>query len=322
VTYPVGDQAVLQVWGNAAAVTIRTWDRDEVQVDDDDDSAFYRSRATVKTSASFPIPAVSEQRPIPGGTRIETLATEDFPVPKLAPRVHDAVRIRAAEPRPDPGQRPPLPRLTIMIPESTGLVYVRLGHGSLTLRDYRGTSIVSLNHGRITFADVGGDAFVQPLNARFYATRSAFDRLRARSSSGDEIFDACRVREIEATTISGTILFDNGVFDPGLALFASSSGSIAVGVNGGAQIGAHTDDGRIWSMLHSLPPSPVMAASPSDDGLQVAGDGGPLVNASTEHGNVFLYDGSLSGRPRSGLGEGWHPMLELLQAARPRRRAP
>jgi hypothetical protein len=314
-SYDVGDQAVVQVIGRNASITIRTWNRNTIQIDSPDGDAFVPTKGTQASRASFLIPTVSvEENRSPEASIMATLLPEDFPVPKLAPGMHDVVRVVEVVPLADVG-RPLAPaQLTVTIPDTTGLVNVRSGRGAVTLRDYRGTTIALAGHGRVVFENVSGDAFVQPLNGHFYAMDSNFDRLRIRSNSADEVFDACRARQIEATTLTGNIIFDNGGFDPGLARFESDRGSIALGVNGNAQLGAHTQDGHVLTILPAAPQQPF--GREDGDGFELVGNGGPLVNASSVHGNVFLYDGSLADRRSAALAPAWHPMIDLLAADR------
>jgi hypothetical protein len=314
-SYSVADAAVVQVIGRNASITIRTWNRDTVQIDWPDGGAFVTFRGTVETPPSFPIPTVSveEARPTEGPV-VATLLPEDFPVPQLPPGRHDLVRV-VENPQPGIDGRPAAAgALTVLIPESTGLVNVRSGKGAVTLLGYHGTTIAFVR-GRLQFENVGGDAFVQPLNGRFSARNSSFDRLRIRSNRADQIFDGCRVKQIEATTLTGNIVFNNGVFDPGLARFDSDRGSIALGVNGGAQVGAHSGYGHVFTLLPEVPVPPILAREAAD-GVQVVGNGGPLVNASSNHGDVFLYDGSLAERRPGTLAPAWHPIYALVFASR------
>jgi hypothetical protein len=229
--------------------------------------------------------------------------------------MHDVVRVEETARPAGVGRPAPPGALTVTIPESTGLVNVRSGRGAVTLRDYRGTTIAAVGRGRVVFVNVGGDAFVQPLNGGFYARDSIFDRLRIRSNRADQVFDGCRVKQIEATTLTGNIVFDNGVFEPGFARFESDRGSIALGVNGGAQLGVHAEDGHVRTVL-PIVRSALEIGREEGDSVQLVGTGGPLVNASSNHGDVFLYDGSLADRRPGALAPAWHPMYALLLANR------
>jgi hypothetical protein len=335
-SYDVSGQAVVQVIGHTGSIVIRTWNRDTVQIDWPDGAAFVASKTAQATRSSFLIPTVGvEEERGPGGTVSTTLLPEDFPVPRLAPGMHDVVRVEQIRPL-EPGKPASPAPITLMIPESTGLVNVRTERGAVSLSDYRGTTIAADRRGRMTFSGVSGDAFVQPLNGSFYAIDSTFDRLRIRSNRADLVFDACRVKQIEATTLTGNIVFDNGVFDPGLARFESDRGSIALGVNGGAQVGAHTFDGQVLTALRVGPTDapPPLIGRDENDTVRVVGNGGPLVSTSTNHGDILLFDGSLAERRPAMLGAGWRPMADLLFAnreygrskpifaARPLRRSP
>jgi hypothetical protein len=315
--FNVHDGAVVQVIGRSASISIRTWSRNAVQFEWPDGEAFVPSQGVHATSPSVLIPTVNvEEQSSPDSVTLATLLPEDFPLPKVAPGLHDVVRVaEVAEPA-QAGKPPPPGHLTVTIPESTGLVNIRSGRGAVTLRDYHGTTIAAVGRGRVVFINVSGDAFVQPLNGHFYARNSTFDRLRIRSNRADQVFDACRVKQIEATTLTGNIIFDNGVFDPGLARFESDRGSIALGVNGGAQLGTHTDDGRVLTALPAAPSMPPLMGGQESSGFQFIGNGGPLVNVSSVHGNLFLYDGSLTNRRPGELAPAWQPMYDLLLSNR------
>lgn len=327
-SFDVDDQAVVQVIGRGAAITIRTWNRNTVQVDWPAGAPFEASRSTQRTRSSFLIPTITvDEYRTPGGPVTATMLPEDFPVGELVPGMHDVVRVTENAPTAGAGKVVGTTALTVTIPASTGLVNVRSGHGSIALTDYHGTTIAAIGHGLIALRNVSGDAFIQPLNGRFYALDSDFDRLRIRSNHADQVFDTCRVKQIEASTLTGNILFDNGVFNPGLARFESDRGSIALGVNGGAQLGAHTQDGHVLTALPaSESPQPVFGGEDEGDAPQLVGNGGPLVNATSNHGNVFLYGGSLTDRHPATFAADWQPMLDLLvstrEAARPGRPAP
>jgi hypothetical protein len=314
-SYDVGGQAVVQVIGHVASITIRTWNRDEVQIEWPDGAPFSATKNAQPTRASFLIPTVSvAESHGREGTVTTTLLPEDFPVPRLTPGLHDVVRVVEAHPPPfERGKLPPGPpaSLTLTIPETVGLVNVRSERGAVTLRDYHGTTIVADRRGPVTFDGVSGDAFVQPLNGNFYAFNSTFDRLRIRSNRADQIFDGCRVKQIEATTLTGSIIFDNGIFDPGLARLESDRGSIALGINGGAQIGARTVDGHLFTVLPAAAPAALIGRDDGDT-VQVAGNGGPLVSASSNHGDLFLFEGSLTEPRPAMLGPQWRPMIDLL----------
>jgi len=312
--YPVADQAVIALSARWANVTIRTWSRSVVQVEFSDDSAVSTERLSLQTGDRLFIRAVSDEEKIsPTEHLMATLLPEDFPLPRVAQIRHDAVRVTQL-PQAQPAAR--ATRINLMIPETTAMLNLHLGHGSITVHDYHGTTSAVLHNGLVVFDGVGGDAFVQPLNGRFYAVDSSFDFLRIRSNGADEVFDGCRVREIEATTLTGNILYDNGTFDPGLARFESDRGSIALGINGGAQLGAHAAGGRVVSALPTPPELPVIGAQPDFDRTRVVGEGGPLVNALSANGDVFLYRGSLGDRNGNQLGAEWQPMRALLTTNR------
>jgi hypothetical protein len=137
-----------------------------------------------------------------------------------------------------------------MVPSTTAILETRIrGAGILTVDDYHGgTLFVGNGGGHTVLTDVMSAAFVQVMNGRLDIFDSSFDRLRARGNNANFVFEHNRARQIEVSTVSGSIVYDNGTFDPGLARFESTDGSIAIGVASGAQIAARSNDGHVYSM--------------------------------------------------------------------------
>jgi len=312
-SFAVGDQSVVQVWAGArSAITIKAWDRPNVQFDTDDESATVVRRplafGTPKNPLSVPIPLVNVTVRDPSGERSPgTLPPEDFPYASdFRAGVHDSVRIEAH------GRA----RVTVMVPASVAILDARIrgGAGILTIEDYHGgTLFVASNGGRTLLTNVTSATFIQMLNGRLEVFDSSFDRLRARGNNVNMVFEHDRARQIEVTTLSGSIIYDNGTFDPGLARFESTNGSIAIGVAGGAQVAARSNAGRVYSMWDKR--TPTAQRSDGEASATIAG-GGPVVNAVTARGNVYLYDGALD--TRRTIPAEWQPIREELQDQRPR----
>jgi hypothetical protein len=294
-SFALGEQAVLQVYaGNLSTVTIRGWDRPNVQLDTDDETVQVVRRPVVFGSAqnplsvSIPLATVAVHDPL-GGAIIgsTTLPPEDFPYASdFRAGTHDTVRIVAA----------PRSHLTVMVPATVAILEARIlrGGGNVSVDDYHGgTLFVVSGGGRTALTDDTSAAFLQSLNGHVSIVDSSFDRIRARGNTATFAFERTRARQIEVTTISGSIVFDDGTFDPGLARFESTYGQIAIGVAGGAQVEARSSDGRVYDLWDRR--TPTDQRSDSEASATIAG-GGPVVNAVTGHGNVFLYDGSLDTR--------------------------
>ncbi len=110
-------------------------------------------------------------------------------------------------------------------------------------------------------------------------------------------FEHCAAAQIQASSLTGSIIYDNGTFTPGLAHFESQRGSVALGVaNGNAQITAHSDSGRVFNEAQGFV------------------RGGPVVTATSGSGAVLYYRGSLRQHPQL--------MQRLPANARPFRRPP
>lgn len=306
-SFTIGDQAVVQVIaGNLSTVTIRGWDRPNVQLDTDDETVqVNRNPRTFGTpqnplSVSLPIANVVTRDPLTGLSGTATLPPEEFPYASdFRSGVHDNVRIVVAA----------RSHVTVMVPASTAILTAWIhGSGVMTIDDYHGGTLFSLSGGgQTTLTDITSAAFVQQMNGRLDVRDSSFDRLRARGNRAAFTFEHTRTRQIEVTTISGSIVYDDGTFDPGLARFESAGGSIAIGVSSGAQIEARSNDGRVTMLFDRRA---AIDQRGEGEASATVGGGGPVVNAVTGHGNVFLYDGTLD--TRRALPPDWRTIQQTL----------
>ena len=292
-SFTIGDQSVVQVWaGNKSDVTIRAWNRPTIQFDTDDESVQVLRRPIVfgtpqnPLSVGIPLRTVKARDPSTGLMSDATFAPEEFPYPAdFHAGSHDTVRIVTG----------PASHVTVMLPSTVAILDARLrGGGALTIDGYHGSTLFATSSGgRMSLTNVSSASFLQPIYGRLTVADSSFDRLRVRASSAALVFDHDSVRQIEASTISGPIVWDNGSFDSGLARFESTYGPIALGVANGAQVDARSGDGHVawlWDKRTAID------ARSDNEASAMVGGGGPLVSAVTAHGNVYLYDGSLSTR--------------------------
>ncbi len=287
-------------------VTIRTWDRRSVEVDGDP-GVVVRHRV-VRSSGderSILIPqaqAMTAQGPV-------TLPAESFVVSSIPAGPRDVVVVRSTSPA-DVGP------VTVHVPSDTVFVYAHATNGSIDVHDYKsGTLIGFVGRGRLSLDDVGGTVFAQANRGPLTVTDSSFDHLRARSLFGNMAFERCAVRQIEATSIAGSIVYDGGSFAPGLARFESTTGNVAIGASGPAQLGARaTGGGRVYTDFANG----ARVDARGDAASANIGGGGPVVTATSASGNVYLYDGSL--RSRSTLPPPWRAATQTLD--RPAARVP
>jgi hypothetical protein len=316
-SFDVGDQAIVRVFvkGRGNEVAIRTWDRQTVQVEstDADPPAIERNTVIAGTSA-FPLSAAIG--PFTWVQRAEgqivaqgTFPPEDFPYALLRAGSHDSVRVVAEE-----GSH-----LVVTVPANTGILWVQAGGAFTTIEGYRGANLfVVQGAGRVRLNRVATTAFAQMGFGTFHVVDSAFDRIRVRDNAAQVLFERVHSKQIEASTISGSIVYDGGTFDPGLARFESQNGNIALGVAGPAQLSGRSGDGHVYTQFDQR--VAVEQRSDSEASANVGG-GGPLVNAISNHGNVYLYDGTLLGR--HAVGPEWRPVQRLftlrrrVQARRP-----
>jgi hypothetical protein len=282
-----------------ANLTIRTWDRRQVQIDGDS------TGFTVTKTAQF-VPAVLPAQFIragqtngPNGPIV--LPAESFVVTTLTPGPHAVVLIKG-----EAGH--PLGPITVTIPNGTQLVWANVGRGSLALQNYQnGTFILHLNNGTALVDGVSGDGFVQVLHGALFAADSNFDRLRARTAVGNQIYEHCNVKQIESSIVSGSIVYDDGHFDQGLARFDVTSGNVALGATSAAQLNAHVAGGHVTTLFDAH----VAVDAHDTEATAMVQGGGPIVTATSGNGSVLLYDGTLRNKGR--IPAEWQPARRVLR---------
>jgi len=278
--FDVGPSPVLNVHVNRGRVTIQTWDRPQVLISSDGPvSVRHLDASQVDPGIPRLLQNPSHTIQTPHGP--VTLPAESFVLPQLAGTQHDAVVANAGG------------NLTITIPRGTAMVLAHVRAGRLTINDYHGVFVTHVRSAEIALNNVSGTGYVESLRGRIVATNSSFDRLRVRTATGDMLFQGCTSRQIQASSSYGSIVYDNGDFAPGLARFESEHGNVALGVRGNAQIGAHSGSGHVVS---SFADQAQVHGDPETKQATVGG-GGPVVTATSAHGNVFLYSGSMNDHP-------------------------
>jgi len=296
--FAVGPSPILNVTIEGGSVTVKSWDRQVVQTESNTTLDVHQYDATT-TARSLPreIPVFVGSIQTPRG--LVTLPSETFVLSPLGGQAHDAVVIKGTG-----GET------TITIPQSTALIVTRMGRGIVTLDGYHGgTFFVRLRSGSVHLQNMGGEGFVQVLRGPIVADDSSFARLRVRTAQGNMFFERCHVRQIEASSVLGSIAFDNGSFEHGLARFETQAGHVALGIGtGNAQIGAHTTSGRI---LYNFERRASVEVHPNDVNAGLGRDGAMVTVSSG--GNVLLYDGSIGSR--GNLGDGWRAMHVMMSRA-------
>jgi len=307
ITIPVANSPVVRMQMRSGALTIRTWDRPQVQITS---SHAVRARyvdpeMVARAMRGGDIPIFSTKIQTPSGSL--TLQPEEFPVPSLSGAPHDGVVIFGG----DNGAN-----VTLTVPNSTAFLWAMVGHGQLHIHDYRnGTFVARVHTGVLTLRNVSGAGYVETARGPVVVENSAFDRIRARTAVGDIMFTNCNARQIEVSSVNGSIAYDNGTFAPGLARFETQNGDIALGIaGGGVQIGAHSSSGQVYSNFSR---GGEVRGGNTDAQATVNG-GGPIVTASSQHGGVYLYDGAFKSRPR--LEQQWRPLGKMFRARTSARR--
>ncbi len=309
-SYDVRDQAVVNVIvrGRANDVDIRTWDRPVVEVDTPDELPSVTRRETAFGAArglvlQIPPQLVPERTPEGTPTGATTLPPEEFPYASFRPGRHDVVAVDA----------PQGSRIVVTVPAATGLLVVRVGGGRTLVENYHGANLVVIqNSGRVQLTGASTTAFVQMNYGTLYAADDTFARIRVRGIGAHDVFERCRSRDIETTSITGSIIYDSGSFDAGLARFESTSGPIALGVTSGTNLSARSAEGHVYTQFNGRGAS--VEQRGDGDASAIVDGGGPLVSAVDQRGNIFLYDGTLLGRRITG--PEWRPVHQIFTTRR------
>jgi hypothetical protein len=266
---------------NSGSVTIHAWSRSTVGIEADPNIRYnHAPPRMVENRLQQPSVLLWSQQIRTRGGAVLTLPPEPFPLPSFPPGDHDAYIIR--------GQGD----VTLNVPEAAPLIVINIKFGSATVEGYRGTLVAHIDSGQIHLNDDAGTVAAQVNNGPFFANDSNFQRMRLRTGRGDVLMTNCRVSQIAVTSLLGSILFDNGTFDNGIAHFESARGVVAIGVNGPALVEAHSGNGHI---LYDAGDAQMQRAT--DDAQATFGIGGPVVTATSGDAAVLLYRGSLRDHP-------------------------
>jgi hypothetical protein len=189
---------------------------------------------------------------------------------------------------------------TVTLPQGTVLAIGRIsGTGNVAASGYQGTLVATTHGGAILVRNFTGTAFLQAVRGRIVALDSTFDRVRARSGAGPVIFSGCSAGQIDATSVIGAVIYDNGTLGEGPVHFASEYSNVGVGIA-------------------TLPGASIQSVNGT--ATATLGAGGAVVTASSTHGTAFIYRGSLATHPE--LLTRWPRLGSLLRSAPAMRRPP
>lgn len=194
-----------------------------------------------------------------------TLPAEPFFLPPI-PGVRDAIVARGYG------------DTTVFVPENAALLIGHVsGKGGISVTGYQGAAIAVAHDGAVVMQAFTGTAFLQALRGRISATDSTFDRVRARSGVGPIVFSRCAAGQIDASSVTGAVLYDDGTLGQGPVHFSSVYSNVGVG---------------IASYPGTLPSEVVNGTATATLGAR-----GPVVTASSTRGNAFIYNGSMQAHP-------------------------
>ena len=291
---------IVRIALRAGDVTIRTWDRPEVGVSADPSISIER-RIVRPDGNGTPI-LIPQVRTDTARGELQ-LPPESFVASTFPAGPRTLVIVRST-----PATAPEAGPVTVNVPADSVAVFARTGKGNIDVRGYRGGTFVGfVGRGRLALDDVGGTVFAETNRGPLTITDSTLDRLRARSLAGNMAFERCTVHQIEATSVAGSIVFDGGTFAPGLARFESTSGDVAIGTSAGANLSGRATAGRVYTNFAAG----ARVDAREGEANATIGGGGPIVAATSESGNVYLYDGTL--RARAGLPAQWKEPSQILE---------
>lgn len=300
-TVDVSDHPIVLIQ-HTEPIWISTWDREQIAIDAGGDAPTVERRpgrlAPTTQTAPYSVPIPAQTIEGPNGQNI-TLGPENFPV-QIPAGQHDTIRIQV-----------PPQITTVMIPADTSVLSIN-GFAATQIENYHGQLIAQQREGPLVLRNVTGDAFVQNLQGQIFVADSSFNRLRARTAVNNMVFQRCNVRQIEATSTRGSILYNNGSFQPGLARFETITGHVALGVNGPASVAVKGPPGQIYQNFNQ--PTPFVDRG-GEANARIEG-GGPLVNVVTRQGRVYLYNGSILNK--RALPAHWNQIRAPLQRFRER----
>lgn len=273
-----GPSPVFFVQLDQGSVTLRTSNLPFVQIQSNT-GVQIRHIAAEAVGERLPVQVMlwSQRIRTPGGDL--ALPPEAFVFPNLNGTPHDAVIVRGTG------------NVIVTAPAGTALFVGNVRRGSVEIHDYKnGVFVAHVGAGAVSLDDSSGTGAVQVNNGGVLATNSDFLRLRVRTGRGNMRFQNCNATQIEATSLTGSIMYDNGSFRPGLARFETERGDVILGVTGGGvQIGAHSSAGRIFSDAGTR--------AGATDQQVIFGHGGPVVTATSSTGAVIFYNGTLRDHP-------------------------
>jgi hypothetical protein len=274
-----GAAPVLYVQMREGTVTIRSGNQPQVQIDYGEGvTVDHVGAAEVARRLPAEIMLWSQVISTPEGDL--QLPPETFVLPDLNDGSHDAIVVHGDG------------NATIVIPAVTALIITNVRHGTVSIEGYKnGVFVAHVAAGGVTINNVSGTGAIQVNDGRVLARNSDFTRLRVRTARGNVRFEDCTASEIEATSLAGSIIYDNGTFRPGLARFESQLGDVVLGVSGDSVVSAHSSAGKIFSDAGSI-------SAGSTDAQAVMGRGGPVVTATSGTGSVIFYRGALRNHPK------------------------
>jgi hypothetical protein len=258
---PVGQAPIVNVRVDYGQVNVAVWDRPIVSINSSGAITSQYVPNVLNLPSQITMWAQSAQT-LRGPV---ALPAEPFVLPPIV-GTHDGVTVHGDG------------NTTIMVPQGTALVVARVsGRGGIGISDYQGTLVATTRNGFVTVRNVGGTAYLQSLRGGIVASESSFDRVRARTGEGPVVFTDCQADQIDATSVFGAVLYDNGTLGQGPAQFSSDNDNIGIGI----------------ADLPTTEPAQVLNGTSTE----MLGPAGPALTVTAPRGAAYVYSGSLAQHP-------------------------
>jgi len=178
IVLPAGDAPVVRVMMRSGTLTVRVWNRSDVQVSSAQpvSARSFRPEAVAQAlNRSVPIFATTVFTP--DGTI--TLPPEEFALTSLTAAPHAGILIQALD-----------ANVNVMLPQGTALLLATVQRGRIDLQNYHsGTFALLLHNGGMRLLNVSGSGYAQVARGQIMVRNSSFDRLRARTAIGNILFE-------------------------------------------------------------------------------------------------------------------------------------
>lgn len=170
---------------------------------------------------------------------------------------------------------------------------VKIVEGSIQFRNVSGGVSAVVSQGDVFLQSVGGAISVETTTGNIVgfdvSAGQVGDVMKARTNSGSISLQAVNHRQIEATSISGSVTYQGKFMAGGIYTFKTQNGSVRILVPTGASATFVASYG--FGNFNAAMPIDIQTQNVTPGGkslVGVIGGGGPVVNVTTTSGNIGI----------------------------------